>query len=105
MPGDVASTAPVDATGNNEYVVVRATSGTARAVADYTATSGTLSGRLVRVSSGVGIQTLEGLPTASGRGSTGAAAPDWDTGCNPESFQSKGDACAGSECPQWREHR
>ena len=42
MPGDVASTAPADAAGNNEYVVVRATSGTARAVADYTATSGTL---------------------------------------------------------------
>ena len=33
---------PADAAGNNEYVVVRATSGTARAVADYTATSGTL---------------------------------------------------------------
>ena len=42
MPGDVASTTPADAAGNNEYVVVRATSGTARAVADYTATSGTL---------------------------------------------------------------
>ena len=42
MPGDVASTDPADAAGNNEYVVVRATSGTARAVADYTATSGTL---------------------------------------------------------------
>ena len=35
-------TAPADAAGNNEYVVVRATSGTARAVADYTATSGTI---------------------------------------------------------------
>ena len=42
MPGDVASTVPADAAGNNEYVVVRATSGTARAVADCTATSGTL---------------------------------------------------------------
>ena len=42
MPGDVAGTAPADAAGNNEYVVVRATSGTARAVADYTATSGTI---------------------------------------------------------------
>ena len=41
-PADAASTAPADAAGNNEYVVVRATSGTARAVADYTATSGTL---------------------------------------------------------------
>ena len=28
MPGDVASTVPADAAGNNEYVVVRATSGT-----------------------------------------------------------------------------
>ena len=41
MPGDVASTASADARGSNEYVVVRATSGR-RAVADYTATSGTL---------------------------------------------------------------
>ena len=42
MPGDVASTVPANAAGSNEEVVVRATSGTARAVADYTATSGTL---------------------------------------------------------------
>ena len=42
MPCDVASTASADAAGNNEYVVVRAASGTARAVADSTATSGTL---------------------------------------------------------------
>ena len=40
--GEVASTAPTVAACDNEYVVVRATSGTARAVADYTATSGTL---------------------------------------------------------------
>ena len=35
----------------------------------------------------------------------GAAAPDWDTGCNRVSFQSESDACTGSEFPQWREHR
>ena len=34
----------------------------------------------------------------------GAAAPDWDTGCNRVSFQSESDARTGSECPQWREH-
>ena len=42
MRGEVASTAPADVAGSNEDVVVRATSGTARAVAVYTATSGTL---------------------------------------------------------------
>ena len=42
MPGDVASTAPIGTASSNEDVVVRAASGTARAVADYTATSGTL---------------------------------------------------------------
>ena len=42
MPGDVASTAPSDAASSNEDLVVRAASGTASAVADYTATSGTL---------------------------------------------------------------
>ena len=42
IPSDVASTAPTVAACNNEYMVVRATSGTARAVAVHTATSGTL---------------------------------------------------------------
>ena len=42
MPSDVASTVPANAAGNNEDVAARATSGTARAVAYYTATSGTL---------------------------------------------------------------
>ena len=42
MPGDVASAAPTDTASSNEDVVVQAASGTARAVADYTATSGTL---------------------------------------------------------------
>ena len=42
MRVEVASTAPADAAGSNEDVVVRAASGTASAVAVYTATSGTI---------------------------------------------------------------